>query len=129
MIEHLHEAPEYSLLFFKYLLKPDGLLICSTPNAAALHKRQKMVFGINPFERIRFYSKNPGHFREYTYKELAGMGKKCGLDFISHKYLNSFTHKGVIFYHKLLEKIYVVITGFVRSWKNLHIIVFRKPVS
>ena len=129
VIEHLHVAPEFSLLFLKYLLKPEGLLICSTPNAAAIHKRLKMVFGKNPFEKIRFYGKNPGHFREYTHKELKDMGKKCGLDFVSHKYLNSFTHKGVSFAHKLLEIIYIVITGFIRPWKNLHIIVFKNPSS
>lgn len=125
VIEHLNEAPEYSLLFLKYLLKPDGILICSTPNAAAIHKRLKMIFGFNPYEKIRFFNNNPGHFREYTRKELYGMGDKCGLDCTLHRYKNFFTHAQSDIYTKLKQMLFSFTTAFVPSWKNQQIIVFR----
>ncbi|MCD6163608.1 MAG: class I SAM-dependent methyltransferase [candidate division Zixibacteria bacterium] len=125
VIEHLNEAPEYSLLFLKYLLKPDGILICSTPNAAAIHKRLKMGLGFNPYEKIRFFNNNPGHFREYTRQELYEMGNKCGLNCIFHRYENFFTHDPSDFYTKLTQKLFSAATAFVPSWKNQQIIVFK----
>jgi len=70
VLEHLYTAPELVLSYLKELLVPDGLLIVQTPNAVALRKRAKMLLGLNPFERIRTDRDNPGHFREYTAREL-----------------------------------------------------------
>ncbi len=69
-IEHLPVAPEYPLLFLQSLLKENGLLVLTTPNGASILKRMTLLFGENPFERIRFNLNNPGHFREYTRKEI-----------------------------------------------------------
>ena len=78
-IEHIYTAPEYSLLMFSYLLKPDGCIIVTTPNAASIRNRVYMILGYNPFERIRYYSQNPGHYREYTLNEIKEIGKNVGL--------------------------------------------------
>lgn len=78
-IEHLHTAPEYTVAFLSTLLKPNGKLLITTPNAATLKNRIKLLFGINPFEKIRLYDKNPGHFREYTVSEMTALGKDLGL--------------------------------------------------
>ncbi len=126
VIEHLYEAPEFSLLFLKYLLKPGGLLICSTPNAVAIHKRLRMFFGLNPFEKIRFYSKNPGHFREYTKKELIDMGEKCGFYFVNHKFINTLTYKGDNWKNILKKSIFTIITTFIPFWRILQVIIFKK---
>jgi SAM-dependent methyltransferase len=71
VIEHLFTAPELVLAYVRSLLAPRGALILQTPNAASLRKRIKLAFGRNPFERIRPDPSNPGHFREYTARELA----------------------------------------------------------
>ena len=78
VIEHLYTAPRLVLLFLRTLLKPGGVLIVQTPNAASLHKRVKLLFGRNPYEMIREDSSNPGHFREYTRSELFSVAKEAG---------------------------------------------------
>lgn len=129
VIEHLKEAPEYAFLFLSYFLKPGGLLICSTPNAVAIHKRLKILLGKNPFEKIRFFAKNPGHFREYTKKELMEMGRKCGFQLVRHRYVNFLTPPQSSFYIKIAKRIYSGVTRFVPSWRNAQVAVFKKLVA
>ena len=88
VIEHLYVAPETVLAGLRELLKPDGLILCTTPNAASLPKRLKLLFGLNPFERLRGDLNNPGHIREYTRTELFELGRLAGLEVVMHRYLN-----------------------------------------
>jgi SAM-dependent methyltransferase len=78
VLEHLHAAPEHVLGFLATLLKEGGLLLLQTPNAAALPKRIKLLLGRNPYERIRLDPQNPGHFREYTVRELTAIAGTAG---------------------------------------------------
>jgi len=78
-IEHLYIAPEFTLLMLSYLLKPNGIIIVTTPNAVSIKKRIKMFRGMNPYEKIRLYSKNPGHYRESTKNELITFGENADL--------------------------------------------------
>lgn len=90
VIEHLHTAPELILTMLNSMLAENGVLIVQTPNAAALHKRLKLLIGRNPYERIRAFSANPGHFREYTRSELIEVGRAAGLKSIRHEYADYF---------------------------------------
>lgn len=90
VIEHLHIAPEFVLLMLRSLLATEGLIVVQTPNAAALHKRLKMLVGKNPYELIRPDVTNPGHFREYTRTELEKLGSRVGLDPVHHEYREYF---------------------------------------
>jgi 2-polyprenyl-3-methyl-5-hydroxy-6-metoxy-1,4-benzoquinol methylase len=90
VIEHLTVAPEMILAALKQVLSPDGVLICQTPNSAALHKRILMVIGKNPFERIRANYSDPGHYREYTQKELQEIARKAGYEVVHHEYRDYF---------------------------------------
>lgn len=90
VIEHLHTAPELSLHALAQVMKPSGYLICQTPNAATITNRRQLLMGRNPFERIRFHSTNPGHFREYTREELVQMGNVAGLKTVEHHFVNYF---------------------------------------
>lgn len=121
VIEHLSQAPEFALLFFHYLLKKNGVLVCTTPNAAALFRRYKLLFGFQPFARIRLFSKNPGHYREYTKKELIEMGKKCGFATIDHRYL-SFNQNLKSWKEKIVEKI----SAFYPAWNWSQLILWKK---
>ena len=93
VIEHLYTSPPQVLAFLRTFLKDDGLLVIQTPNAAALKKRIKLLFGTNPYERIRESRQNPGHFREYTAQEIDYMASKCGYKTVSVHY-NSFLIDG-----------------------------------
>lgn len=88
LIEHLHVAPEFVLACLCSLLADKGILICTTPNAADIGKRVKLTLEFNPYERIRLYPTNPGHFREYTRQELCEIAESIGLRCKSHFYFN-----------------------------------------
>lgn len=90
VIEHLSIAPEYVFAALRSLLKDNGILICTTPNAADVVKRIRLLLGRNPYERLRLYSMNPGHIREYTGEELRGIAESIGLQCIHHAYFNWF---------------------------------------
>jgi len=93
-IEHLVAPPECALNFLKSLLVSDGIIICQTPNAVALHKRIKILCGYNPYERLRINSLEPGHIREYTKLELIEIGQSVRLQVIEHEYRDYFGGEG-----------------------------------
>jgi SAM-dependent methyltransferase len=80
VIEHLYTAPELVLSFLKTLITPGGTLVIQTPNAAAATRRIKLLLGRNPYERIRVDNTNPGHFREYTERELRSILGDAGFE-------------------------------------------------
>ena len=88
VLEHLYVSPEAALAWLRHLLKSDGFILCTTPNASSLAKRIKLLFGHNPFERLRGDVNNPGHIREYTRAELFELGRLAGLGVTMHRYVN-----------------------------------------
>lgn len=88
VLEHLSVAPEFVFAFLNSLLADGGILICTTPNATDIAKRVRLACGRNPFERLRLYSTNPGHIREYTRHELFHIAQSVGLECIRHSYFD-----------------------------------------
>ena len=88
VIEHLSTAPEYTLVLLRALLTEKGVLICTTPNAAEIGKRLRMLAGRNPYERLRLYALNPGHIREYTREELRLIAESVGFRCLHHGYFD-----------------------------------------
>jgi 2-polyprenyl-3-methyl-5-hydroxy-6-metoxy-1,4-benzoquinol methylase len=78
VIEHVYVAPSLVLPALRNLLKPGGAMLVTTPNAAALAKRVRLLLGQNPFEMPRETPENPGHFREYTAAEMRKLGREAG---------------------------------------------------
>jgi hypothetical protein len=78
VMEHLHTSPLLPLMFFRDHLVDGGCLVVQTPNAASLGKRLKLLAGLNPYELIREDRGNPGHFREYTAREISGLATRAG---------------------------------------------------
>jgi len=118
VLEHLYVAPEYVFEFLKSGLKPGGFLVCQTPNAVAIGKRLRMLMGQNPYERIRT-GNDPGHFREYTKKELIELGNKLGLVVVMHQFKNYFATR------KCSSKLLYTITSAVPSFRQGQTIVYR----
>jgi 2-polyprenyl-3-methyl-5-hydroxy-6-metoxy-1,4-benzoquinol methylase len=97
-IEHLTIAPEYSLVFLASLLAKDGILLVTTPNAVTIMKRFILLLkGKNPYERIRLFAENPGHYREYTMSELLDIGTRCQLDAVYTKHINFYISNNSIY--------------------------------
>jgi len=80
VIEHLFGSPRRALRYLRSHLIFGGNIVVQTPNAAALPKRMMLLRGKNPFEEIREDTSNPGHFREYTMKEISSMLETSGFE-------------------------------------------------
>lgn len=83
VIEHVHTAPSHVFNYLRSCLRPGGHLLVSTPNAAWLRNRWRLLFGRNPFEPIREDPRNPGHFRELTRQELQTLLERAGFQIVS----------------------------------------------
>ena len=92
VIEHLHVPATGVLRFLATGLAPSGRLVLQTPNATALPKRLRMLFGRNPYEPIRNEPGNPGHFHEYTVPELKAAIEDAGLEITRLLTANYFDH-------------------------------------
>jgi len=79
VVEHLYTSPTHSLRFLASTLAPGGYMIVTTPNGIALHRRLRLLVGINPQELIREDLSNPGHYREYGRRELIALAAHAGL--------------------------------------------------
>ena len=90
VIEHLHTSPRHVLRYLFRCLNTGGFLVMSTPNAAFLRNRLRLLGGFNPYELIREDANNPGHFREYTRTELINYCNDCGFNVIEARIENLF---------------------------------------
>jgi hypothetical protein len=90
VLEHLRLSPRYVFRFLESLLKPTGVLVVQTPNAAAIGKRVKLMAGRNPYGLIGEDPRNPLHFREYTLEELRMFGAEVGLAITSSSFAGYF---------------------------------------
>jgi SAM-dependent methyltransferase len=79
VLEHLHIPASMVLEFLGHQLRRPGFIIIQTPNAAALHKRLALLLGRNPVQAPRACQENPGHFHEYTVRELRDQLRAGGL--------------------------------------------------
>jgi hypothetical protein len=92
VVEHLHVFPIPVFRFLAGVLSPEGRLVLQTPNATALPKRLRMLIGRNPYAPIRGEPRNPGHFHEYTVRELRGLLEAAGLEVLQLITANYFNH-------------------------------------
>jgi len=93
VIEHLYTSPNLVLSFINSITSEGGRVFLQTPNAVALHKRLTMLIGKNPYETIREDNFNPGHFREYTKKELLKYSNNTGFQVKKSMYGNYFDYR------------------------------------
>lgn len=77
VIEHLVVPPHRVLQFLAAQLAEGGRILLTTPNAAWLKNRLKLLRGRNPFEPLR--EGGGGHIREYTLDELQAAAAQAGL--------------------------------------------------
>ena len=76
-IEHLHHSPKGLFAEAHRVLKPGGMVLVTTPNAANLLRRIRFLIGRSPVWDVRDYfmdgSNFTGHRREFTAHELTSM--------------------------------------------------------
>ncbi len=70
ILEHLIMDPGHMLRETHRVLKPDGYLVLTTPNAVKLHNLKAMILGRNVFHAYSGFGVYGRHNREYAPKEL-----------------------------------------------------------
>jgi SAM-dependent methyltransferase len=85
VLEHLREYPLQALAEVRRILRPGGLLVLTTPNAASLQNRLRLVFGKSvhtPLGDWMFGLPHARHAREYTATELRQLVIRAGLEVV-----------------------------------------------
>ena len=85
VLEHLRDYPLKALLETRRLLRPGGLLVLTTPNAASLQNRARLLLGRSVHTRLRdwmFGLPHARHAREYTTSELMELVREAGLEVV-----------------------------------------------
>lgn len=125
VLEHLSIAPEFVLAFLNSMLANGGILICTTPNASDVAKRVRLVCGRNPFERLRLYSNNPGHIREYTRNDLYNIAHSVGLECIRHYYFDWRQSNG----RSRVKAVCMKLVRLYPPFRGSSVAIFRRVVS
>jgi len=112
IIEHLTVDPCRVLRELKRVLKPNGVLILTTPNVARLENVARLMSGANIYDPYSGYGPYGRHNREYTQQELIELLAYVGFDCE-----RSFTAD---VHHNATEQ-------FVDITKIYKILEFRKP--
>ncbi|OGC58273.1 hypothetical protein A3A70_03195 [candidate division WWE3 bacterium RIFCSPLOWO2_01_FULL_42_11] len=106
IIEHLINTDEF-LININRLLKPNGLVVVSTPNVASLGRRLLLLFGKSPFLEISkiqevnlHYAPIVGHIRYFTPSSLQSLLSYWGFKPISYHH-NGIGLPGLLNSYKL----------------------------
>jgi len=92
VLEHLFVLPHKVLFEIHRVLKPEGLLILTTPNFLSLYKRIKVLFGKSPFQPVsarRDAGRAQDHIREYSMDELHLLLQETDFEVILARYLQA----------------------------------------
>ncbi|WP_428032040.1 class I SAM-dependent methyltransferase [Ancylobacter sp.] len=128
VVEHLYTAPELTMFALRSLMKPGGIMIVQTPNAASLNRRLKALIGLSTTERIRIDNTNPGHFREYTKSELVEIAGIAGFDICEHQYLEYFGVAGTA-RASLARALFAAVVALIPSFRRGQTLILRRTVS
>ncbi len=126
VLEHLHDSPRDLLNDLLELLKPEGFIFITVPNAVNIRKRFDVLLGNTnhpPFDSFYWYPGQwRGHVREYVKNDLIQLADYLNLEILK---LGSCDH--------MLEKVpsglisaYLFVTGFFQGWKDTWLLVARK---
>ena len=93
VFEHLRVSPLRALVEIRRMLKPDGLLLLTTPNIARLSNILSLLRGRNILEAfpdddtgLDHITDHVAHIREYTMSELLGLIGRAGYRIIKRTY-------------------------------------------
>ena len=126
IIEHLHESPKDILLSLLSLLKDDGILFITVPNAGNIKKRINLLIGRSNLPSYESYYWYPGlwrgHIREYVHNDIIQMASFLDLEV---ELIEGCDH--------MLENVqpwlipfYKFVTRLFPKWKDSWVLVARK---
>jgi len=126
VIEHLHDSPRTLLNSLLQLLKEDGFLLITVPNAVNIRKRIDVLFGRTNHQNFKFYYWHPdpwrGHVREYTKGDLRLLSQHLGLKLIELRACDHMLGRIPRPFHPF----YRAVTGVFRGWKDSWLLIAKK---
>lgn len=89
VLEHVFAPPTEILKEVRRVIRPQGKLILSVPNIAALYQRIRLLFGISPLRPADHQMSRTwhDHIHEYTMKEIASLLEACNFTILNKKYV------------------------------------------
>ncbi len=127
VIEHLHDSPRDLLNDLLELVKPEGLLFITVPNAASLANRMLILLGKTMFPRFSTYYWYPGpwrgHVREYVKDDLIRLSGYLALSVLDMHSCNQRTKAMPAVIRPFYRVISSVFTGSRDSW----LLIAKKP--
>jgi SAM-dependent methyltransferase len=127
VLEHLHDSPRELLNDLIALIRPDGYLFVTVPNAVNIRKRVAVVLGrtnLPPFDTYYWYP-GPwrGHVREYVRDDLVKLSEYSGLERVE---LHSCHHMLKVL-PPIVRAPYVLLSNVFPSWRDSWLLVARRP--
>ena len=80
VLEHMTNDPMHAMREISRVLKPGGLLVLTTPNAARIESVVALLEGRNLYDQYSAYGPYGRHNREYTRDELHRLLTYCGFE-------------------------------------------------
>lgn len=129
VLEHLHDSPRSLLNDLLHLLKPEGLLFVTVPNAVNIRKRIAVLFGQTNLPGFAgyYWSLKPwrGHVREYVKSDLEQLSEYLYLDVLELQGCDHMLEK----VPAIIRPTYLLATTFFSGWKDSWLLVARKPAD
>lgn len=127
VIEHLHDSPRDLFNDLLELVKPEGYLFVSVPNAVNIRKRLDVLRGRTNLPSYDLYYWYPGswrgHIREYTKDDLAKLSEYLNLEVAELKGCDHMIHRKL---PASIRPLYIMVTGVFNDWKDSWTLVAKK---
>ena len=127
VLEHLHDSPRGLLIDLLELVKPEGYLFVTVPNAVNIRKRIRVLLGKTNLPSFNQYYWYPdpwrGHVREYVKDDLEQFSEYLSLDVMELRGCHHMIQKRL---PKLLEPVYKGATRVFPGWRDTWLLVAKK---
>jgi len=131
VLEHLHESPRELLNNLMRLVKPDGFLYATVPNAVNVRKRLAVIRGrtnFPDFEQFFWHTGSwRGHVREYVPDDLRSLSRTMDLELVELRGCDHMTHRREM--SPIVSAAYRAVTAAFPFLKDSLSLVARKPAD
>lgn len=127
VLEHLHESPRNLVAALLELIRDEGFLFATVPNAANIRKRVALLRGSTnlPDFDAYFWFPRPwrGHVREYVKRDILLLGAYLGLQIKEVRTAHHMLHR----VPNSVRPIYRAVTAMFPGWRDTWVLVAQKP--
>jgi len=129
VLEHLHDSPCCLLNGLIELVKPEGFLFITVPNAVNIRKRIDVLFGRTNLPDFAVYYWYPGpwrgHVREYTKGDLVQLAGYLNLEIVELRSCHHLLSK----LPRITRPVYLALTKVITGWRDSWLLVAKKKTD